>query len=435
MKKIKKFVAIAPPFSGSSELLDIFLHSTKSFDHIAVVINTNFNAFGQYLMYKSLPTVVELRPLSIASKIFTDSSYEELGNALKGRLELERDCKTKECDISEIEAKTTKFDNIFKGYFPSLLDSECSYESEIGGSKNALSNKCYTNIYNVGDCPSIITKSVNPTKDQFEKDAYCNKFGSSYFYQGECTDSKRNCLDKMYYSNKCPNVYSNTKAVEFMLGRYNKQFSKEYGEVDESYFEKHETIRKGVENSIKYQNEISLIKDLPVPPVDTELVYTSYIPTVASLVLDDDDFTKEGEIFKKGGDGTVPTWSSLLTGLKWVYEKKKENLPQKIKLIEYCSRLAQSGKYKYDPNKEQNFAALSCNCLSSSNKYKNEKCKHADMLSDDSLIKYIHSVVEDLKEINTFTDSKEKAIKDYNQKFDYMGECSNDIYNILNTVK
>ena len=389
-------------------------------------------------MYKSLPTVMRLRPQSISSKIFTDSSFSELANALRGRLEIERDCKKRNCDASEIKSKTSNFDKLFKGYFPSLLDPECSYESNIGGFTEVLNRKCYTGIFNVGDCPSIIAKSENPNEYNFESDIYCNMFGDAFFYQGECDDVKRNCLDKIYYSNKCPNVYNNKEAIDFILERYNSNFAEKYGSISKSHFDNHETIRKAVENSIEYQKKISLLNELPIPPVDTELVYTSFTPTIAGLVLDDNDFTKEATIFKKGGDGTVPTWSSLLTGLKWIYEKKKKNLPQKIKLIEYCSRIAKSGQYKYDPNKNQNFAALSCRCIKSKeNIYKKSisKCSHGDMLQDDNLIEYLVSVVFDAKELNLITDSKKKAVKDYDSKFDYTKECNDDIYKILNTVK
>ena len=209
-----------------------------------------------------------------------------------------------------------------------------------------MNRKCFTGIYNVGNCPTIITRSENPTEDNFEKDFYCNKFGKTYFYQGECNIKKRNCLDQIYYSDKCPNVYSNTNAVNFLINRFNNHFAKEYGKIDESYFDSYETIRNGVKNSIEHQNAKGLIKDLPVPPVDTELLYGAFYPTIASLILDDDDFTKNSTLFTKGGDETVPTWSSLLTGLKWIYDKKKNNLTQEIKLVEYCSRLSKTGQYK-----------------------------------------------------------------------------------------
>ena len=432
---------MAPPFAGSLKLLDVFLHGMHDFDADLLVLKTNFYDFGQKLWYKSLPTVFELRPLHIASKIFLDSSYKELDDALRGRLEIERDCKKNNCESSEIKSKTSKFDNLFKGYFPSLLDPDCSYESKTELNNEVLFRKCYTGIYNVGNCPSIITKSVNPNVIDFEKDFYCNKYGSTYFYQGECDNNERNCLDHLYYSDKSPYAYDNQEAVDFLIERFNKEFSEEYGKIDKNYFDSHEKIRKGIQYSIDYQKKVDKIKELPIPPVDTELLYSSFNPTFACLVLDDNDFTNDqNTIFKKGGDGTVPTWSSLLTGLKWVYDKTNKNLPQKIKLIEYCSRLAKSEKYGYDPNKEQNFAAIGCECIDDSNIYKKgdkniKKCSHAEMLSDDNLIEYIYSVVDDPKDNNIITDSKKQAVKSYDPKYDYTKEYNDDIYYTLNNLK
>lgn len=211
----------------------------------------------------------------------------------------------------------------------SLLDDECQYEKNIGGVEESLKRKCYTYIYNVGDCPTIIKKSVNPTEENFKKDLYCKTYGDKYFYQGECNDSRRNCLDRMYYSDKCPNPYDVKGAVDFLIKRFNKDFKKKYENIDKSYFESHEKIREGLKKSIEHQIEKDLIGELPIPPVDTELVYGSFFKTISTLVLDDDDFTKyeeEHKNFEKGGDNTVQTWSSLLTGVKWIYDKKKYNL-------------------------------------------------------------------------------------------------------------
>ena len=436
LKKIKKFIAMAPPFAGSTKLLDIFLHTSNDMNNGL----TEYPEFGQYLIYRSLPTMMELRPKPIAAKIFNDPSYKELGNALKERLF----CEQNKCYSAELKNKSEKFDEIFKGYFPSLLDPECDRESYIEGNQNTLNNKCYTNIYNVGDCPTIITKSVKPNLNNFKKNYYCNKNGKQYFYQGECSDTERNCLDEIYYSDKCPNVYSNTKAVKFLIDRFNKKFSKKYGKIDETYFDDYETIKLGLKNSLEYQKSIDLIEELPIPPVDTELVYASFYPTMSVLILDDDNFSAKGKNYTKGGDDTVPTWSSLLTGLKWIYDKKKNNLKQKIKLIEYCSRLAQSGQYKYNPNIEQNFGAISCECLiEDTNVYKKdtkkkieiEKCSHAGMLRDENLFNYIYSVINDPKETIIHTDSKINAAKKYDKNYDYVGVCNNDIYNILNTAK
>ena len=64
---------MALPFAGSSKLLDVFFHSAKVFNNYM----PNYPSFGQYLIYKSLPTIVELRHQPIAAKIFTSSDYKE----------------------------------------------------------------------------------------------------------------------------------------------------------------------------------------------------------------------------------------------------------------------------------------------------------------------------------------------------------------------
>ena len=163
MKKIKKFIAMAPPFSGSTKNLKIFLHGLEDFNSnlfdTSIPISL-FPIFGQNLMLKNLPAIMQTRPLPIAAQIFIDPSYIELGNALRDRIELEKNCKNTNRPDSEIKSKTEKFDEIFKGYFPSLLDSECSYENNIGGNQETLNRKCYTNIYNVGDCPKLLLNQL-----------------------------------------------------------------------------------------------------------------------------------------------------------------------------------------------------------------------------------------------------------------------------------
>jgi hypothetical protein len=399
---------------------------------------TNYNIFGQQFMYKTLPTITELRPLSIAQKLFTDSKYSELGAALKARLDTERECKATNCAANILQAKTAKFDAIFKGYFPSLTDSECAYESSIGGNSKTYNRKCYTNIYNIAECPTLVTKSVNPTQQGLDNDEYCGRTGPNYYYQGDCVNG-RNCLDNMYSAtNKCPYVFKNTEAVNYLLNRFNDNFSSQFGRLDSSYFDSYSQIKDGVKASIKFQDDYSIIKDLPLPPVDTDLVYASYSPTTNMIVVNDDDFSSGGSVLTRGGDDTVPAWSSLLTGLKWIYEMKKDSTyKNKVRLIEYCSRLANSGQYKYDANKQQTFAALGCDCISSKNEYKDStgSCTHAAMINDDVMIDYVNSIVDDPKEKAEVTATKKVAVNSYNSGIDYTNVCDRDLKNILETAK
>ena len=443
LKKIKKFVAIAPPYAGATKLLDAFLHGlndwNKEIDIMGRKIKiTNYNIFGQQFMYKTLPTITELRPLSIAQKLFTDSKYSELGAALKARIDTEKECKATNCAASTLQQKTAKFDAIFKGYFPSLTDSECAFESSIGGNANTYNRKCYTNIYNIAECPTLVTSSVRPTQQGLDNDEYCGKTGPNYYYQGDCVNG-RNCLDNMYSAaNKCPYVFKNTEAINYLLNRFNDNFSSQFGRLDSSYFDSYSQIRDGVKASIKFQDDTSYIKDLPLPPVDTDLVYASYSPTTNMVVVNDDDFSAGGNVLTRGGDDTVPAWSSLLTGLKWIYEMKKDSsYKNKIRLVEYCSRLASSGQYKYDANKQQTFVALGCDCISSKNEYKDStgSCTHAAMINDDVMIDYVNSIVDDPKEKAEVTATKKVAVNSYNSNIDYTNVCDRDLKNILETAK
>ena len=438
LPKIKKFVAIAPPFAGSSKLLDIFLHGmndwNKNFNILGQEITiTNYNIFGQNLMYKSLPVITELRPLPIAAKIFTEEKYKELGDALKERIAYENKCRNTQCSDT-----TPKFDKLFKGYFPSVSESDCAFDNVKDGEKT-FSRKCFTNLYNVGECPTVLTRSSsssNPYGNKIED--YCGQRTSAFYYQGECNDFNYNCLDNVY-SQKGPYAYDNTEAVEYIVNRYNKDFAKTIDgiKISKSYFETKSQLREGNKKSIEYHNNISLIKDLPAPPIDTDLVFASFVQTPAAFILNNDDFTQKGIEYDKGGDETVPTWSSLLTGFKWLYDKKNNNLKYKYKLVEYCSRLAESSKYKFDANKEQDFIALGCSCLGKDNQYSNSygDCTHAALINDEKFIDYLISVVDDPKVENIVTDAKKLAAKNYDTNKDYESLCNADLKNLLETAK
>jgi len=131
-------------------------------------------------------------------------------------------------------------------------------------------------------------------------------------------------------------------------------------------------------------------------------------------------------IENKGGDGTVPTWSPLLTAFKWIYEKQKNTeYTQSINLVEYCSRLA-ADKTLDLPN----FIPLSCRCLEG-NVYKSDlkSCSHQSMLADTNLHEYIFGEIsKDNKDINAI----KLIVETYNDKKDYLKECNNQLYRFVN---
>ena len=434
--KIKKFVALAPPFSGSAKLTRVFFFGDDTWEINKLFVQImHFDNFGQLLLYKSLPTIPELRPLPMAAKIFTDSSYKELGDAIRERLAVENACLNDKKMCSNLEAK--KFDSYFKGYFPSLEDKDCAND-EIKGNKETLNKKCFTGIFNVGDCPTFIIEDDNMKTDEKPKpEDFCNNFKDNYYYQGDCRKDRK-CLDDLYFTNN-PDVFSAQEQMDFLYDRYYTKYKEKLTWDD---FDKTEFISDGIRKSISHQKETSLIKDLPLPPVDTDLVYASFFPTIVSMGVGLDikkRFSNYYYPLTKFGDGTVPSWSSLLTGLKWIYDKyKNPNLKQKIRLIEYCSRLSKSEQYKYDGTKEQKFAAIGCSCLNKNNEYLTtedeiKNCDHANMLTDNNLIDYLVSIIDDPKEEPQHNDLKKQALLGYNKINDYKQECDKKLLQLYDS--
>ena len=92
--KIKKFIAVAPPFAGADELLDVFLYGMHNFDfEIKIgkkeIFKVNYDVFGQNMIYKAMPILAELRPQSYINQLFASEKYKEFGKAILERVDLE----------------------------------------------------------------------------------------------------------------------------------------------------------------------------------------------------------------------------------------------------------------------------------------------------------------------------------------------------------
>jgi hypothetical protein len=197
-----------------------------------------------------------------------------------------------------------------------------------------------------------------------------------------------------------------------------------------SDFETEEEFREEVLLQIKHNKETSLIQDLPIPPVDTDIIYTSAIDATIGEFVKKDNLLEKGEAIISGGDGTVPTWSTLLVGLKWIFDKKKNDLPQNIRLVEYCSRLNKDFPYK----ESSNFIALGCKCLDKkTNSYENdfEDCNHQKMLLDPDLISYLYKIISNDTKI---TEDRKKAIEEAFEEKDYENICNLKLLNYSNVT-
>ena len=168
------------------------------------------------------------------------------------------------------------------------------------------------------------------------------------------------------------------------------------------------------------------------------------MPTSTAFVYDtktEKNQFEDDQILYRGGDGTVPNWSSFLTGFKWLYDKKKFNLKQNISLVEYCSPLSKKdGKYAWNENSKNNnrgFFAIGCDCINSDyNGYDGSKinggyCQHATMISDSVLVNFVEKEVI-MDDVNVeYSESKLSAVENYDDRVDYDNRCNLELKNII----
>lgn len=384
----------------------------------------NFHTFGQSLLFKSSPTLIELRPSPVFYNINKSSKYKEFVDAINDRISLEKCISEGNCSTDEITKKNENFDKIFSSYLPSLNNNICQDNSN---NKNNFQRKCFLNLFNVFQCPIIVLlddlSKQNATDTAIDK--YCNSNGDNLYYAKEIDGDNKKSVDELLAKGKYP--YS-MQEMDYFFKTY-KEKKKEYGldeDIELSDFENEEEFRKLNLLQIDYQKQLSLIKDLPIPPVDTDLVYTSIIETRTGEFLDKDNVNNVGKYLYSGGDGTVSTWTSLLVGLKWIYDKKVNNLNQNIKLVEFCSKLQKDFPY----NESNNYIALGCECLKDDNTYKDtETCTHLYMLFDSYLLSYLNKVVSNDSLISK--DRIKAANQTLNEK-DYEEICNAKLLDIAN---
>ena len=260
----------------------------------------------------------------------------------------------------------------------------------------------------------------------------CGKTNSSLYYvSDDC--NKDNCVDNIY-TKDFSYPYENKEKTKFFIDRFNKEFSNEFGKkIDFDYFEKKEKFKLNYKKLIETHKKNSLTQKLPIPPVDTDVIYTTFNPTKSVFLYNKDNMESFDDYYGFGGDDTVPNWSSLLTGFKWLYDKKKNNLKQEIKLVEFCSKLGKNSEFKYQSKNQKTFSALWCDCLNNNGKYESnvKGCSHAAMISDSYLIEYVESNVYRMNEKNVKTKEKEKAIENYDPNENYVSKCNNDLRKIF----
>ena len=451
LKKVKSFVPIVPPFAGASHLLEAYLYGLSDFNteiNIADLINikVEMHKFSESLYFSMAPVVGELRPQNGLLKALAKPEYSQLKLAIEELINVEKECWDKNCPSEKVKSMTKNYNELFGDDFYSLDEEDCQLdEEEIQNIKNNklslnFARKCVTNIYDILKCPFLLYendfKYNVPSKHMRD---LCGVYNSSLLYltgEDKSEEDSKTPLDSLFEGNaKYPYTFNE---FNILLEEYNKNFAEKYNtKLTKDDFETEEEFQQKGKKNIEYVQNNSLIQDLPIPPVDTYIVYSNYHNTDIGFIYDNKNKDKStfdsDEYLGNGGDGTVPNFSTMLTGMKWLYEKKKNNLKQKIKLIEYCSIAGKEGnKYAYNHNnfKDKTFVALTCNCINPDNKsYNNVDCSHAASPKDSYMIDLIkNEIVFDENNLNDFNDDKKKAIKSYDKSFDYEQTCNEALY-------
>jgi len=134
------------------------------------------------------------------------------------------------------------------------------------------------------------------------------------------------------------------------------------------------------------------------PKVPTTIIFGSFLDTRTAYYFNKKTKNfSQNDVILFGGDGTVPTYSPLIPGLKWIYEKKSGYENSDIQLAEYCSLLSEDKKYSKEnlDLAKETYAHLPCSCLKEG-KYDLDQlvsssptCSHSSMINDPKLIDFI----------------------------------------------
>ena len=467
LSKVKSFVPIVPPIAGSSHLLEAYFYGLPDLNTEIKIgdiydFKVELTPFSESLYFSYAPVVAELRPQFSLIEELNKEEYAKLKLAVKELINEEDECWDKNCPSDKVKEMTKNYYDVFGDDFPLLSDPDCQLtEDEINYIKSNKNNinsvkfrKCITNIYNIFNCPLILFEkefsSEVPAEHLYD---LCDIYNSSLYYLAS-PEEENEKYKKIFNNKKNENFQSkitpiesifkgnakypyNFKEFNYFLEQYNTKYASKYNKtLSKDDFETEEEFQLKGKRNVEYNRKTNLLKGYPISPVNTYIIYGNYRNTDVGFVYDDRKKEKEtfdkNEYLTKGGDGTVNNYSTMLVGMKWLFEKKMKNLEQDIKLIEYCSFAGKEGKYAYNTQtfKNKSYIALSCDCINPDNKSFNKKdCHHSAIPQDSFVINLIkNEIIIDDKNLEDFSEDKRNAIKEYDVNFNYEQKCNDALY-------
>ena len=467
LSKVKSFVPIVPPIAGSSHLLEAYFYGLPDLNAEIKIgdiydFKVELTPFSESLYFSYAPVVAELRPQFSLIEELNKEEYAKLKLAVKELINEEDECWDKNCPSDKVKEMTKNYYDVFGDDFPLLSDPDCQLtEDEINYIKSNKNNinsvkfrKCITNIYNIFNCPLILFEkefsSEVPAEHLYD---LCDIYNSSLYYLAS-PEEENEKYKKIFNNKKNENFQSkitpiesifkgnakypyNFKEFNYFLEQYNTKYASKYNKtLSKDDFETEEEFQLKGKRNVEYNRKTNLLKGYPISPVNTYIIYGNYRNTDVGFVYDDRKKEKEtfdkNEYLTKGGDGTVNNYSTMLVGMKWLFEKKMKNLEQDIKLIEYCSFAGKEGKYAYNTQtfKNKSYIALSCDCINPDNKSFNKKdCHHSAIPQDSFVINLVkNEIIIDDKNLEDFSEDKRNAIKEYDVNFNYEQKCNDALY-------
>jgi len=204
---------------------------------------------------------------------------------------------------------------------------------------------------------------------------------------------------------------------------------------------------KGIKASL-FQNQLdnSNILDLPVPPVNTTIIFGKHIDTKSAYYINTrfkmEVYLRENTYYSSG-DSVVNTYSSVIPGLKWFYDLKSNNSSNvSINFVEYCSLLNQENQFKLEKNSSEDkiYTAIGCSCLNKDNQFildninkDTDQCSHATYISDPTLIDYVFKLTSrnpTYKYKKQYKESIHNALKDLTgKKVNWVKNCNDLLVN------
>lgn len=399
-KTVYNYLAIAPPFLGSYLANKIIFSGNDSYITLGNKLGFHFNAAVE--MSSSQPSVYELSIVD-GFKLYKNEKWFE--NILK-RIKYENSFKGK-------DQKNNKKFGFFKDFNKLInFDLENSKKSVVGG--------------NISFEDSGI--SFWPKMNDICHETKLNKIPKNCFSGLFTTSEKFIKIGEDSYSiNEIDELNKKYNLNEIIYPMYKKFHTEEIAKL----FPK-------VPTAILFMNSNLTTKKLEYKNNYYDLIKNNQFPEILNP-----EYTF--------GDQTVPSFSSILPGLRWAfkYEKNKVNdnyYP--VKFIEYCSSF-NTNKNIYDGEniednnmeskdvneenkqiKNNGYMGIKCKCMGQNlGEYK--ECKHSTIHSDPNVIRFIYDFIlaNQLVEKNELDKIKELDEEELNEE---VSNCSHMISSIFN---